>query len=95
MKDIDDWEFILDTVDALFYGLSNGIASRTNMSLVDSHEQAWVLFEQGCFRLRCGDDDSIGVEPCPWRECRVETISESPVVDVDRVDREAGKASRA
>jgi hypothetical protein len=26
MKDIDDWEFILDTVDALFYGLSNGIA---------------------------------------------------------------------
>ena len=42
MKDADDWDFILNTVDALFYGLSNGIASRTSLSLVDSHEGLWA-----------------------------------------------------
>jgi hypothetical protein len=52
MKDADDWDFILNTVDALFYRLSNGIASPTGLSLVDSHEGLWASFAQGCFKLR-------------------------------------------
>jgi hypothetical protein len=63
MKDADDWDFILDTVEALFYAV--GITSRADMSLADAHEEAWGQFEQGCFRLWCGgDDDSVGVLPC-------------------------------
>jgi hypothetical protein len=63
MKDADDWDYILNYTDALFYCLSNGIASRTGLSLEDAHEETWVLFEQGCFKL-VGTDDSIGVVPC-------------------------------
>jgi hypothetical protein len=37
MKDADDWDYILNTVDALFYDLSKGIVSRTGLSLVDAH----------------------------------------------------------
>ena len=65
MKDAEDWNFILDTVDALFYRIAVGVACRSDMSLADCHEGLWTSFEQGCFRLRCGDDDDdIGVVPC-------------------------------
>ena len=64
MKDTDDWDYVLDTIDALFYHLAVGIGVRADMSLADAHEEAWVLFENGYFRLRCGDDDSVGVVPC-------------------------------
>jgi hypothetical protein len=57
-------------VDALFYRLSNGIASPTGLSLVDSHEGLWASFAQGCFKLRGGDDESIGVVPCHSDEDR-------------------------
>jgi hypothetical protein len=60
MKDSADWDYILNYTDALFYRLADGISSRAN-----AHEEVWALFEQGCFRLRCGDDDdSVGVLPC-------------------------------
>ena len=36
-----------------------------------AHEEAWVLFEQGYFRLvNEGDDASLGVEPCYSRNER-------------------------
>ena len=63
MKDIEDWNFILNTVDALFYRLSNG-ACRADMILVDCHEELWTSFEQGHVKLKPGDDDSVGIEPC-------------------------------
>jgi hypothetical protein len=84
MKDADDWEFILDTVDALFYGLANGIASRENISLVDSHEGLWESFEQGFFRL-VGTDDGVGVVPCPDDEDRRAAMAQNqPLADYRR-----------
>ena len=65
MKDRSDWDYILTYTDALFYRLADGIARRVNMSLVDSHEQAWVLFEQGQFKLKPGAGESVvEVVPC-------------------------------
>ena len=64
MKDTDDWNCVLDTVEALFYRLAVGIGVRADMSLADAHEEMWALFERGGFRLRDDDDDSVGVVPC-------------------------------
>jgi hypothetical protein len=64
IKDTDDWDYILNYTDALFYCLSNGIASRTGLSLEDAHEKTWVLFEGGYFKLKTTDSDSVGVVPC-------------------------------
>jgi hypothetical protein len=67
MKDADDWDFIFNYTDALFYRLAVGITSRADMSLADCHEALWTAFENGCFRLRDGDEDSVGevgVVPC-------------------------------
>ena len=65
MKDADDWNTILETVDALFCSLADGIARRTGMTEKAAHEEAWTLFEQGYFKLvNEGDDASLGVEPC-------------------------------
>ena len=66
-KDADDWDFIFNYTDALFYRLAVGITSRADMSLADCHEELWTAFENSCFRLRDGDDDGVGevgVEPC-------------------------------
>ena len=85
MKYADDWNYVLDTVDALFYRLAVGIISRADMSLADAHEEAWVLFEQGGFRLRCGDDDSVGVVPCHSDEDRSAAIEQNkPLADYRR-----------
>jgi hypothetical protein len=62
--DASDWNVILKTVDTLFYRLSNRIADRTGLSLVDAHEGLWTSFEKGHFRLKPGDDNDVGVEPC-------------------------------
>ena len=71
MKDADDWNIILETVDALFCSLADGIARRAHMTEEAAHEEAWVLFEQGYFRLvNEGDDASLGVEPCYSRNER-------------------------
>ena len=64
MKDIEDWNFIFNTVDALFYRLPNGVIHPTGLNLIDAHEEAWALFEQGHFKLKPGDDDSVAIEPC-------------------------------
>ena len=37
-KDADDWDFIFNYTDALFYRLAVGITSRADMSLADCHE---------------------------------------------------------
>ena len=71
MKDADDWNIILETVDALFCSLADGIARRAHMTEEAAHEEAWVLFEQGYFKLvNEGDDASLGVEPCYSRNER-------------------------
>jgi hypothetical protein len=67
------WAYVLDTVDALFYRLAVGIISRSGLSLADCHEELWTAFENGCFRLRDGDDDSVDevrVDPCHRDEDR-------------------------
>ena len=65
MKDDDDWNIILETVDALFCSLADGIARRAGMTEEAAHQEAWTLFEQGYFKLvNEGEDDSVGVEPC-------------------------------
>jgi hypothetical protein len=65
MKDDDDWDIMLETVNALFCSLADGIARRTGMTEKAAHEEAWTLFEQGYFKLvNEGDDASLGVEPC-------------------------------
>ena len=65
MKDADNWDFILNTVETMFISLADGIAGRADMSSEDAHEGLWESFEQGCFRLRCGDDDSVGHRALP------------------------------
>ena len=47
MKDADDWNIILETVDALFCSLADGIARRAGMTEEEAHEEAWSWFEQG------------------------------------------------
>lgn len=37
--DLDDWAYVLNTVEALFYRLALGVGVRTNISLADCHEQ--------------------------------------------------------
>ena len=65
MKDDDDWDIMLETVNALFCSLADGIARRAGMTEEAAHEEAWTLFEQGYFKLvNEGDDASLGVEPC-------------------------------
>ena len=94
MRDADAWEFILDTVEALFYRLAVGIAGRADMSLADAHEETWELFEQGAFRLRCGDDDSVGVVPCHSDEDRSAAIEQNkPLADYRRHVIEAAVAA--
>ena len=71
MKDADDWNIILETVDTLFCSLADGIARRAHMTEEAAHEEAWTLFEQGYFKLvNEGDDASLGVEPCYSRNER-------------------------
>jgi hypothetical protein len=60
----DDWSYVLNHTDALFYRLAVIIADRADMSLVDCHEGLWASFEKGHFRLKPGDDNDVGVEPC-------------------------------
>ena len=67
MKDADDWNTILETVDALFCS----IARRAGMTEEAAHQEAWTLFEQGYFKLvNEGDDASLGVEPCYSQNAR-------------------------
>jgi thiamine pyrophosphokinase len=68
MKDAADWEFVLNTVDKLFYHLALGIGGRMDMTLADVHEALWSSFEQGQFKLKPGDDDDDDVEVVPC-EC--------------------------
>jgi hypothetical protein len=35
--------------------------------LADCHEELWTSFEQGQFKLKPGDGDSVGVEVAPCR----------------------------
>ena len=59
MKDADDWNTMLETVDALFCSLADGIARRAGMTEEAAHQEAWTLFEQGYFKLvNEGEDDS-------------------------------------
>ena len=71
MKDDDDWDIMLETVNALFCSLADGIARRAGMTEEAAHEEAWTLFEQGYFKLvNEGDDASLGVEPCYSQNAR-------------------------
>jgi hypothetical protein len=63
MKDTDNWAVILETVDALFCSVADGIPSGTDMSLEAAHEEIWTLFEGGYFKL-VGTDDNVGIVPC-------------------------------
>lgn len=41
-----------------------------------------MLFEQGAFRLLCGDDNNIGVEPCHTEDHRRAAMEENkPLAD--------------
>ena len=93
MKDADDWDFILNTVDALFYRVANGIVSRADISLADAHEELWTTFEQGCFKLRCGDDDSVGVVPCHGEDRRAAKKQNKPLASYRRYVIEAAVAA--
>jgi hypothetical protein len=85
MKDVDDWDYILNTVDALFYRLSKGIVTRTGLSLVDAHEEAWELFEQGHFRMVGTDDGRASVVPCHNdNERRTAVEQNKPLADYRR-----------
>ena len=86
MKDADDWNIILETVDALFCSLADGIARRAGMTEEAAHEEAWTLFERGYFRLvNEGDDASLGVEPCYSRNERHIAIKQNrPLADYRR-----------
>ena len=78
MKDADDWNIILETVDALFCSLADGIARRAGLTEEVAHEEAWTLFEQGYFKLvNEGDDASLGVEPCYSRNARQAAMEEN------------------
>jgi hypothetical protein len=80
MMDADDWDFIFNYTDALFYRLAVGITSRADMSLADCHEELWTAFESGCFRLRDGDDDSVGevgVVTCHTNDDRCAAMEEN------------------
>ena len=83
MKDRSDWDFILNFTDELFYRLALSVACRSNISLADAHEEAWVLFEQGVFRLQCGDDDSeVGIVLSHSDEdCRAAMKQNKPLAD--------------
>ena len=63
MMDADDLGVVLETVDALFCSVADGIASSTGMSLETTHEEIWTLFEGGYFKL-VGTDDNVGIVPC-------------------------------
>ena len=52
MKDADDWNIILETVDALFCSLADGIARRAGMTDEAAHEEAWTLLLQAGERRR-------------------------------------------
>ena len=86
MKDVDDWNIILETVDALFCSLADGIARRAGITEEAAHEEAWTLFERGYFRLvNEGDDASLGVEPCYSRNERHIAIKQNrPLADYRR-----------
>ena len=60
-----------------------GTASGADMSLADAHEESWVLFEQGVFRLQCGDDDSeVGIVPSHSDEDRRAAMKQNkPLAD--------------
>ena len=84
MKDADDWAVILDTVNALFFSLADGLACRAGMSLEYAHEEAWTLFENGYFKL-VGTDDNIGVVPClSDNERRLAAEQNKPLSDYRR-----------
>jgi hypothetical protein len=70
MQDADDWDYVLDTVEALFYRVANGLVCRADMSLADAHEEMWILFGQGYFKLAPTDDGGVGVVPCTGDEDR-------------------------
>jgi hypothetical protein len=61
MMDADDLGAILETVDALFCSVAEGIAGSTGMEA--AHEEIWTLFEGGYFKL-VDTDDTVGIVPC-------------------------------
>jgi hypothetical protein len=63
MKDADDLAATLETVDALFCSVADGIARSTGTSMGDEHEEIWTLFEGGYFKV-VGTDDNVGIVPC-------------------------------
>ena len=86
MKDCSDWDFILNCTDELFYRLALSVACRSNISLADAHEESWVLFEQGAFRLQCGDDESeFAIVPSHSEEDRRAAMKQNkPLADYRR-----------
>ena len=78
MKDRSDLDFILNYTDKFFYRLALSVACRSNISLAGAHEESWVLFGQGVFRLQCGDDDSeVGIVPSHSDEDRRAAIKQN------------------
>ena len=62
MKD-DDWDAMLETVDALFCIVAEQVADQEGVPFEEAHEGAWTLFERGLFRL-ADDGEHLGIEPC-------------------------------
>ena len=63
MMDADDLGVALEIVDALFCSVADGIVSSTGMSLETTHDEIWMLFEGGYFKL-VSTDDNLGIVPC-------------------------------
>ena len=68
MKD-DDWDAMLETVDALFCIVAEQVADQEGVPFEEAHEGAWTLFERGLFRL-ADDGEHLGIEPCTSRNER-------------------------
>ena len=82
MMDADDLGVILETVDALFCSVADGIAGSTGMEA--AHEEIWTLFEEGYFKL-VGTDDNVGIVPCHSHdERRVAAEQNKPLSDYRR-----------
>ena len=68
MKD-DDWDAMLETVDALFCIVAEQVADQEGVPFEEAQEGAWTLFERGLFRL-ADDGEHLGIEPCTSRNER-------------------------
>ena len=84
MKD-DDWDIMLEAVDAVFRFPAEETVVRENIPLEDAQEGMWALFEAGFIRL-VGHGDGMGIEPCLGRtERRTAAKQNRPLANYRRL----------